>query len=97
MPKKRRSRQRQRFTPRPAPVDTPRGERDFGARETIRPRFARPGTIGRAIGEPSVTLVKAATAEVAYVRSDLRRISVVAGVCVALLALATLLADFVLK
>ena len=96
MPKKRRSRQRQRFTPRPAPLPEAREERVV-PRETIRPRFTRPGTIGRAVGQPSATLLKAATAEVGYVAKDLRRIAVVAAGCVALLAVATVAGSMLLK
>ncbi len=94
MGKKRRSRQRQRFTPRPAPLAEAREER-VGARDTIRPRFTRPGTIGRATGQPSTALLKAATAEVGYVTKDLRRIATVAGGCIALLAVATIVANVV--
>ena len=99
MPKKRRSRQRQRFTPRPAPLPDAHEEREERVvpRETIRPRFTRPGTIGRAVGQPSPTLLKAATAEVGYVTKDLRRIAVVAAGSIALLAVASIAGNLLLK
>ena len=96
MGKKRRSRQRQRFTPRPAPVSEAR-EQPAVSREPARPRFTRPGTIGRAIGQPSTALLKAATLEVGFVTKDLRRIGIVAGACVALLVVADLIVHALLK
>lgn len=99
MSRRRRSRQRQRFTPRPAPPPAERVERDYGAasREAIRPRFSRPGTIGRAIGQPSAALLRAATLEYGFVVKDLRRIGLVAGGSLAILALAALAANALLK
>ncbi len=96
MSKKRRSRQRRRFTPRPAPPAEAREERVV-ARDAIRPRFTRPGIVGRAIGQPSAALLKAATLEVGYVAKDLRRIGIVAGGCIALLAIATVVVNVVLR
>jgi hypothetical protein len=93
MPKKRRSRARQRTLVRPAPVAAPR---DYGAPDApaaVRPRFTRPGTIARATGQPSQTLARAATAEYGYVVKDMRRIALTAGASAVLLAIATVIVN----
>jgi hypothetical protein len=97
MPKKRRSRARQRGLIRPAPVAAP-APRDQGAPSTaapapVRPRFSRPGTIARATGPASQTLTRAATAEYGYVGKDLRRIGITAAGMAGLLAIATIIVN----
>ena len=94
MPKKRRSRARQR-TISPSPVAAPREERVGGAPAPVRPRFTRPGTIARATGQPSQTLTRNATAEYGFVVRDLRRIAITAVGSLVLLGIATVVADFV--
>lgn len=99
MPKKRRARPRQRPIVRPAAATTAvasREERPLSG-APIRPRFSRPGTIGRATGQPSQTLLKAATLEYGFVMKDIRRIGLVAGGAIALLAVATVAANALLK
>ncbi|TMD58186.1 MAG: hypothetical protein E6I87_13370 [Chloroflexi bacterium] len=95
MPKKRRSRARQRTISRPSPVAAPREERVGGAPAPVRPRFTRPGTIARATGQPSQTLTRNATAEYGFVVRDLRRIAITAVGSLVLLGIATVVADFV--
>ena len=96
MPKKRRSRARHRtLTPQPAaPAAAPR---DYGAQPAapapVRPRFTRPGTIARATGQPSQTLMRAATAEYGFVVKDIRRIAITAAASGALLVVAALAAN----
>ena len=94
MPKKRRSRARQRSLGRPAPAVAPREDRPVAvAPAPVRPRFTRPGTIARATGQPSQTLTRAATAEYGFVVKDLRRIALTAGGSLILLAIATIFAN----
>jgi hypothetical protein len=91
MPKKRHSRARQRTLVRAAPAAPPR---DYGATPApVRPRFTRPGTIARATGQASQTLMRAASAEYGFVVKDLRRIAITAAASVLLLAIATVAAN----
>jgi hypothetical protein len=97
MSKRQRSRQRhrqRRFVPRPAPQTSERATQETRAtpRESVRPRYARPGSIGRASGPPSNALLRAATLEYGYVVKDLRRIGVVVALVLALLAAAMFIA-----
>lgn len=65
-------------------------------RETIRPRLGR-ASGAQTIGQPSQALLRAAQLEQAYVAKDLRRIGVVAGSVLLLLAVASVVANLVLK
>lgn len=80
---------------RPTPVAAPREERTSTTPAPVRPRFSRPGTIARATGQPSPTLMRSATAEYGFVVRDLRRIAVTAVGSLVLLGIATVIADFV--
>jgi hypothetical protein len=97
MGKKRRSRQRQRFTPRPAPLPAETHEERGEAREEIRPRFTRRGAMGRAGGQPSNALLKAAAVEYGFVIKDLRRIGLVAGGLLLILAVVSVAANALLR
>jgi hypothetical protein len=96
MPKKRRSRARQRTLVRAAPPAAPRDDR-VAAAAPVRPRFTRAGAIARATGQPSQTLMRAATAEYGFVVKDLRRIAITAAGSAVLLALATIVADTIVN
>lgn len=96
MSRRTRARQRQRrFAPAAAPSAAAPAERAV-QRESIRPRLGRAAP-GRATGQPSAGLLRAATAEYGYVLKDLRRIAVVAGVMLVLLAFASVAANIILK
>lgn len=102
MSKKRRSRARQRALVRPAPVTAPSEDRRVDDRRAtppapVRPRFSRPGTIARATGLPSQSLMRAATAEYGFVVKDLRRIVITAGGSVLVLALVTIVANTIIR
>jgi hypothetical protein len=94
MSRRRRSRPRQRTFARPAPTlvsGESRPAQGLGP-PPARPRFSRGGA-SRATGQPSQTLLRAATAEYGFVVKDLRRIAITAGGSVLLLALAAVAAN----
>ena len=95
MSRRRRSRPRQRTFARPAPTlvsGESRPAQGLGP-PPARPRFSRGGGAARATGQPSQTLLRAATAEYGFVVKDLRRIAITAGGSVLLLALAAVAAN----
>jgi len=77
------------------PVAAPREDRASAGPAPARPRFSRPGTIARATGQPSQTLMRNATAEYGFVVRDLRRIAITAVGSLVLLGIATVIANFV--
>ena len=96
MSRRTRARQRQRrFTSAASQVAQPSADR-AAPRETLRPRLGRAAP-GRATGQPSAGLLRAATVEYGYVVKDMRRIGVVAAIMLLLLAFATVASNTFLK